>query len=65
MYHFGESINYNHDLVLLSLSPRDAGDKVQTHILMYNQTAQPHGYTKGTRLKRKERKGKEMEHFGK
>ena len=32
---------------------------------MYNQTAHPHGCTKGTRLKRKERKGKEMEHFGK
>jgi len=33
--------------------------------MMYNQTAHPHGYAKGTWLKRKERKGKKMEHFGK
>jgi len=33
--------------------------------VMYNHTVHPHGYTKDTRLRRKEIKGKEMEYFEK
>jgi len=32
--------------------------------MMYNLTVHPHGYTKGARLKREKRKGKEIEHVG-
>jgi len=31
--HFGEAINYNHDGIVLPLSPREADDEFQTHIL--------------------------------